>query len=389
MYITESTELSNWMDRASLDGRYGIDIEFIRERTYYPQLALIQISVGSDLALLDPLGDVDLSPLIATVDDPAIIKVVHAGSQDLEILENLSGSIPRAVFDTQIASAFIGLGLQPSYAATCGQLLDVVVEKGESWTDWLRRPLTQAQEIYALDDVRHLLPLHDVLVSQLEKEGRLPWALDEMKKYERDTTYHPPLDVQVRKVKRSGTLKERGLGLLGELFRWREDEAQKKDRPRRRIISDEVLVEVARRSPPDEDGLRKIRGLDPRDLRRHGTGLLAAVARGNAIEEGDLPVILRRRRLEPQEEAAVELATSALRALCRAKRIAPPLVARGDDVESLVRDHYGSCLVAADHNLLHGWRGELFGESLIGFLEGKFQLGFDVESGFPDLRPSR
>ena len=210
-----------------------------------------------------------------------------------------------------------------------------------------------------------------------------------MKKYERDTTYHPPLEGQVRKVKRSGTLKERGLGLLGELFRWREEEAQNKDRPRRRIISDEVLVEVARRSPPDEDGLKKIRGLDPRDLRRHGTGLLAAVARGNAIEEGDLPVILRRRRLEPQEEAAVELATSALRALCRAKRIAPPLVARGDDVESLVRDHYGSCLVAADHNLLQGWRGELFGESLIGFLEGKFQLGFDVESGFPNLRPSR
>ncbi|MEE2857675.1 MAG: ribonuclease D [Planctomycetota bacterium] len=386
MYIKDSSQLSNWMDRASSDGRYGMDLEFIREKTYYPQLALIQISVGSELALLDPLGDVDLSPLIATVSDPSIIKVVHAGSQDLEILEHLSDGIPRAVFDTQVASAFTGLGLQPSYASTCGQLLDVVVEKGESWTDWLRRPLTRAQEIYAIDDVRHLLPLHDVLVSRLEKDGRLLWAIDEMKKYERDTTYHPQLDSQLRKVKRSGTLKERGLALLGELYQWREEEAQKKDRPRRRIISDEVLVEVARRSPSDEEGLNRIRGLDPRDLRRHGDALLAAVVKGNAIPEGDLPVILRRRRLEPQEEAAVELATSALRALCRAERIAPPLVARGDDVERLVRDYYGSCLVTAEHNLLQGWRGELFGDRMVGFLEGKSQLGFDAESGYPSLR---
>ena len=172
MYLEQSDELEQWMQRATADGRYGIDLEFIRERTYYPQLALIQIAVGTDLALIDPLGEVDLTPLIETISDPSVIKVVHAGSQDLEILEQLSDRPPRAIFDTQIASAFLGLGLQPSYAATCGQLLGVVVEKGESWTDWLRRPLTREQEIYAIDDVRHLLPIHDRLTEQLESEGK-------------------------------------------------------------------------------------------------------------------------------------------------------------------------------------------------------------------------
>ncbi|MDE0959762.1 MAG: ribonuclease D [Planctomycetota bacterium] len=389
VYIQESEILAQWMQKATTDGRYGIDLEFIRERTYYPQLALIQIAVGTDLALIDPLGDVDLTPLIETISDPSVIKVVHAGSQDLEILEQLSDQIPRAIFDTQIAAAFLGLGLQPSYAATCGQLLDVVVEKGESWTDWLRRPLTREQEIYAIDDVRHLLPIHDRLTEMLESEGRIKWALEEMKKYDQETTYRPLLETSVRKVKRAGTLKERGMAILMELFHWRETEAQTKDRPRRRILPDEILVEVARRAPRDEEGLEKIRGLDPRDLRRHCSALLASVQRGRDVAEEDLPILDKRRRLEPQEEAALELSTSALRALCRAARIAPPLVARGVDVENLVRDHFAGNLVEADHSLLRGWRGEMFGTKVVGFLNGEFQLGFDQETGFPSLRPCR
>jgi len=387
VYLEQSDELEQWMQRATADGRYGIDLEFIRERTYYPQLALIQIAVGTDLALIDPLGEVDLTPLVETISDPSVIKVVHAGSQDLEILEQLSDRPPRAIFDTQIASAFLGLGLQPSYAATCGQLLGVVVEKGESWTDWLRRPLTREQEIYAIDDVRHLLPIHDRLTEQLEAEGRISWALEEMKKYDLDSTYHPLIETSIRKVKRAGSLKERGMAILMDLYAWREKEAQTKDRPRRRILPDEILVEVARRAPRDVEGLQKIRGLDPRDLRRHSDALLASVQRGRGVAEEDLPIVHKKRRLEPQEEAALELSTAALRALCRAQRIAPPLVARGDDVENLVRAHSAGNLVEAEHSLLRGWRGEMFGTKVVGFLDGKFQLGFDQETGYPSLRP--
>ena len=177
------------------------------------------------------------------------------------------------------------------------------------------------------------------------------------------------------------------MAILMDLYAWREKEAQTKDRPRRRILPDEILVEVARRAPRDVEGLQKIRGLDPRDLRRHSAALLASVQRGRGIAEEDLPILHKRRRLEPQEEAALELSTAALRALCRAQRIAPPLVARGDDVENLVRAHSAGSLVEAEHSLLRGWRGEMFGTKVVGFLDGKFQLGFDQETGYPSLRP--
>ncbi len=388
MYIHDSEELKSWIERAAGDGVYGIDLEFIREKTFYPQLALIQISVGTDLALIDPLGDVDLAPLIDSVLDPEIVKIVHAGSQDMEILELMARKSPRNIFDTQIAASFLGMGLQPSYAAVCGEMLAVHVEKGESWTDWLRRPLTPEQERYALDDVRYLIPLKDELETRLISETRLEWARNEMEKYDRDTTYHPPLDLRLRKVKRSGSLKERGLALLGELYQWREEEAGHRDRPRRRILSDEVLVEIARRAPRNESSLKQIRGFDARDLKRHGKNLLAAVQRGLQLPEEDLPVIERRRRLEPHEEAALELTTSALRALCRSERIAPPLVGRGDDVENLIRDHFAGTIDRDQHKLLCGWRGELIGDRLIELLEGKLVLGFDQDSGFPSLRPA-
>ena len=143
MYIETQDELASWMARATGEGRYGIDLEFIRERTYYPRLALIQISVGTDLALIDPLTDLDLSPLLKTGDDPAITKVVHAGSQDMEILEQVAKKTPQNIFDTQIAASFLGMGLQPAYSVTCDRVLGQVVPKGESWTDWLRRPRHQ------------------------------------------------------------------------------------------------------------------------------------------------------------------------------------------------------------------------------------------------------
>ncbi|MGE4618274.1 MAG: ribonuclease D, partial [Planctomycetota bacterium] len=386
--IEDSKEIAAWMSRASSAGRYGIDLEFIRERTYYPRLALIQISVGEDLALIDPLAGLDLDPLLETVDDPAITKVLHAGSQDMEILEHVSKRTPCNVFDTQIAAAFLGLGLQPAYSVTCERLLGHVVPKGESWTDWLRRPLTENQERYALDDVKHLLPLHDRLQEDLAAAGRLEWALLEMQKYANKQTYHPLADDSIRRVKRSGSLDGKGLTMLRELFLWRENEAQRVDRPRRRILSDELLVEISRRAPRDSDSLERMRGLDSRDARRWGKEILKAVKKGFDTPPEEYPPVFKKRRLEPREEAALELTTSALRALCRAERIAPPLVGKSDDVEDLIRCHAEGRLDMEQHKLLSGWRGELFGEKLLGFLDGKFHIAIDAESGFPELRSS-
>ncbi|OUU20398.1 MAG: hypothetical protein CBC13_10765 [Planctomycetia bacterium TMED53] len=384
-YIESVDELRSLLRQARVDGRYGIDLEFIREKSYYPKLALIQISVGSTYKLLDPLSEMDLKPLLETVSDPAIVKIVHAGGQDMEILELESGVTPANVFDTQIAAAFLGLGLQPAYSATCERILGKFVQKGESWTNWLKRPLSSSQEAYALDDVRHLIPLHDALTKSLEEENRLSWALAEMEKYSLKETYHPPLDLRLKKVKKAGSLDPKGLAILGPLFEWRESEAGRQDRPRRRILSDELLVELARRAPGDRNSLSGLRGIDPRDVKRYGDGILKAISRGRSIPNSEIPEIKRRRRLEPAEEAALELATSALRALCRAERIAPPLVGNQGDVEDLVRARINKDPYIDSLKLLSGWRGELFGQRLLRFLSGDSALRIDPRSGYPNL----
>ncbi|MAJ28175.1 hypothetical protein CBD41_01985 [bacterium TMED181] len=385
MYLTSNEALIDIMSRARDMGRYGIDLEFIREKSYFPKLALVQISVGEELRLIDPLSDISLDPILETVSDPDIVKIVHAGGQDMEILELESGQTPANVFDTQIAAAFLGLGLQPAYSVTCERILGKFVQKGESWTNWLKRPLTENQETYALDDVRHLIPLHDSLTESLGKEGRLSWALAEMDKYSRKETYHPLLETSLKKVKKSGSLDSRGVLQLGYLYEWREAEARRQDRPRRRILPDEILVELARRAPSNSESLRSLRGLDSRDARRFGDEILKAIARGKSVPQHEIPEIQRRRRLEPEEEAALELATSALRALCRAARIAPPLVGNNGDVEDLIRAKAEKDPNLSNLKLASGWRGELFGDKIISFLTGRSVLRMDPQSGYPSL----
>ena len=384
-YLRSTAALNDFMSQARSDGRYGIDLEFIREKSYFPKLALIQISVGEELRLIDPLTDISLEPILETVCDENIVKIVHAGGQDMEIMELESGETPANVFDTQIAAAFLGLGLQPAYSVTCERILGKFVEKGESWTDWLKRPLTANQESYAIDDVRHLIPLHEALTEKLGSENRLNWALAEMEKYDRRETYHPPVEASLKKVKRSGSLDARGLSQLGFLYEWRESEASRQDRPRRRILPDEILVELARRAPANSESLRSLRGLDSRDARRYGDGILKAISRGRSIPAADIPEIKRRRRLDPEEEAALELATSALRALCRAERIAPPLVGNNADVEDLIRAKAAGETQSESLKLLSGWRGELFGERIVAFLSGQSVLRIDAQTGYPVL----
>ncbi len=385
MYVESSDELIRLMRQAREDGRFGIDLEFIRERSFFPKLALVQISVGTELKLVDPLAKISIDPILETVSDPSIVKIVHAGGQDMEILELESGEVPANVFDTQIAAAFLGLGLQPAYAATCERLLGKFVQKGESWTNWLHRPLTSNQETYALDDVRHLIPLHDVLTKSLETESRLSWALGEMEKYASRETYHPSLKSSLKRVKKSGSLDAKGVVVLGPLYEWRESEARKQDRPRRRILSDELLVELARRTPANGKALRGLRGIDSRDANRYGDDIVKAISRGTSIPDDQIPELKRRRRLEPAEEAALELATSALRALCRAERIAPPLVGNQGDVEELIRAKAAQDPNIEQLKLLSGWRGELIGNRLLRFLSGDSSLRIDPHTGFPEL----
>jgi len=383
-YLRTRSEIAELAAEARAEGRCALDVEFIRENTFFPQLALVQVATAGRAVLIDPLENgVDLAPIDELVLDPAVTKVLHAASQDLEIFFYRTGEPPRRIFDTQIAGALCGLGHQSSYGAMVERTLGLTLAKGESYTDWLRRPLSAKQEKYALDDVRPLLAAHDVLVERLRAKGRLGWAEEETHHYEERATWETPPEQLYRRVKRFGTLDPRSLAILRELAIWREEEARGRDRPRRTIVTDETLVELARSAPRSEDDLSRLRGLHPREAKRSARSLLAAVERGLAVPAGARPSIGRKDRLSPEAEAMLDILQAVLRALCRAEEVAPPIVASGDDVENLVRDHFAGGVHTSECALLTGWRRELVGEELVRFIEGQVSIHLDPGTGAP------
>lgn len=383
LYLDDPGEIADLAAEARAEGRVAIDAEFIRERTYYPQLALIQVATSRRSVLLDPVEGADLTPIEELVLDSSTTKVLHAATQDLEIFYHRTGEAARNIFDTQVAGSLAGLGHQSSYAAMIERTVGVALKKGESYTDWLRRPLTKKQEEYALDDVRYLHRAHDVLLEKLDSLGRRAWAEQEMVKYEDPTTYVTPPEDLYRKVKRFGTLDPKGLATLRELAIWREEEAMERDKPRRSIVADEVLVEMARSGPRSRDDLSRLRGLHPREAKRSADALLETIERGRQVPASERPFVAKRERLTPEAEAKVELLQAVLRALCRAEEVAPPVVASGGDVEELVRDLEAGTVEESGSALLRGWRRELVGNELIRFLEGAVSVHLDPKTGGP------
>lgn len=383
VYVKTTKQLSELIDQARADGRVGVDLEFIRERTYFPKLALVQIAVGDTQVMIDPLGPVRLDALDALISDPAVVKVLHAGSQDLEIFYLRSKAPPRNIFDTQIAAALIGLGEQISYGKLVAQLLGVRLEKGESYSDWLRRPLSPSQERYALDDVVHLLPAHDQLIAQLTALGRADWVQAECAHYEDPATFAPDLSTIYRRVKKHRGLNPRQLAVLRELAAWRETQAMRRDRPRRFVVGDEVLIEIARKRPDTTVALSHLRGLRPEELRASGDALLDCVARGVAVPDEDCPRPPKRPVISDDDGLAADLVMSCLRTLCQRVQIAPAMITNRSGVEQLVVAHRADA--AADHPLLNGWRGELVGPDLLAMLEGRAAIYLDPASGRPEF----
>ena len=382
-YLRTPEEIEDLAAEIRREGLFALDAEFIRERTYYPQLALIQVATSERSVLLDPVEGADLAPIDELVVDPDVTKLLHAASQDLEIFYYRTGRVPRNIFDTQIAGSLCGLGHQSSYAVMIDRTTGIALKKGESYTDWLRRPLSKKQEQYALDDVRYLHQAYETLKSRLTELGRLSWAIEEMVRYEDASYYDTPDDQIYRKVKRFGTLDPKGLAILRELAAWRENEAKHRDKPRRSVVADETLVEIARAAPRSRDDLSRMRGLHPREGKRSANAILDCVDAGIALTPDSRPKVAKKERLTPEGEAMVDLLQAVLRALCRAVEVAPPVVANAKDVEFLVRDHFQGGCEESDSALLRGWRRELVGEELIRFVEGEVSVHLDPKTGAP------
>lgn len=384
--ISTEKELADLCDRLRGRTTFGIDMEFQRERTFYARLYLVQIADDDELFLVDPLAVPDLEPLYNLVCDPAIETVVHAGGQDMEIVFQQAGRPPRNIFDTQIAAALIGVGDQPGYATLIDRFFEVRLSKTETQTDWSRRPLTEAQVAYALDDVRYLAELRRRLAQRLDTLGRASWAVEEMRHYEDADTYVKDPRRLFMRVSRFRSLPRRGLAILRELAAWRESEAIRRDEPRGRIIADEVLVEIARRAPAKAADLSALRGLNPGEVRRSGDGLLAAVRAALALPEAEWPVLAPPRAEDPDVALAGDLLEVFLRSRAREAEIAPSYLGTQADLAALV-EHVrggGSVDAMADDErpaLLAGWRRQLVGDDLVAIAAGRISLHVDSESG--------
>lgn len=367
--ITDDSIVRAAMERARSLGRIGLDTEFMREKTYRARLCLVQIATAEDLILIDAL-EVDLAPLADAIADPNVQIIVHAGKQDLHIFYERYGSVPSNVMDIQMAAAFAGLGASLPYGRLVDDAIGVKLEKGESYSDWCARPLSEAQLRYAADDVRYLLEIDDVLQSKLQEQGRLDWAMQELASLEDEASYALDPGDMWRKVGGRGSLNPKATRILRAVAGWREEEAARRDIPRGWVIKDPTLIEIARRAPRSVAALRTIRGMNEREAERSGAALIKAIQEGTDAE-GIASPPGPSRQAQTRARMLLGLADAVVRARCEKARIAPELVATRGELESLIAEVTDQKLVEDRHRLLTGWRRELAGSAVLDVAEGR------------------
>ncbi|HYD32604.1 MAG TPA: ribonuclease D [Azospirillaceae bacterium] len=367
--ITDTADLEAFCHRQAKAEYITVDTEFMREKTYWPQLCLVQIGGPEESAAIDPLAEgMDLTSLFELMANPNVLKVFHAARQDVEIFWHLSGKIPAPLFDTQVAAMVCGFGDSVGYETLISKLTTARIDKSSRFTDWSHRPLTDRQLTYALSDVIHLRPAFEKLRKRLAKTGREHWLAEEMAVLTDPATYQvvPEESYQRLKVR---TSKPRFMAILREVAAWREREAQKRDVPRQRIVRDESVLEIAAHAPTTVDDLARTRGLGKSFAEgRLGTDLLAAIQRGIAIPEKDCPRVEERLELPPGIAPMVELLRVLLKMKCEENHVATRLVASSSDLEAIAADD------KATVPALHGWRRELFGEAALALKHGRLGL---------------
>jgi ribonuclease D len=366
--ITTTAELAAFCERLSTAEFVTVDTEFMRERTYWPQLCLVQIGGPEEAAAIDSMADgIDLSPLFTLFDNPTVLKVFHAARQDLEIFLKLMGHLPNPLFDTQVAAMVCGFGEQVAYDTLAARMAKAKIDKSSRFTDWSRRPLSEKQLHYALADVTHLRVVYEKLHDRLQRTGREPWIAEEMAVLRDPSIYVVEPDEAWRRLKPRNP-SPRQIAILRELAAWREREAQRVNVPRQRILRDEQVLEIAAHAPPGIAELGATRGLGKGFVEgKQGQAVLAAVARALAVPDHELP--RRERGPEPLQVpgAVVDLLRVLLRLRCDATGVAHRLVAATDELDRLAAGK-------RDVPCLHGWRAEIFGNDALRLIAGELAL---------------
>jgi ribonuclease D len=367
--IADSAGLADFCHRLAAEPFITIDTEFLRDKTFWPQLCLVQLASPREAAAVDALADgLDLSSLLELLKNKAVVKVFHAARQDLEIFYHMMGEVPAPIADTQVMGMACGFGDSASYETLCAKLASASVDKLSRFTDWAHRPLTDRQLAYALDDVTHLQVIYGKLKKKLEQTSRTDWLADEMAILEDPKTYQVNPDLAWRRLKTRSD-KPRFLAVLKEIAAWREREAQTRDLPRSRLLKDETLVEIAAHPPKDAEALGGCRGLSKNFAEgRMGEAILEAVRRGLAMPESEAPKMEARPEVPAGLGPLIELLRVLLKTRCDQHEVSQKLVASGGDLE-LIAAHD-----EADVPALAGWRREMFGEEALKLKHGKLAL---------------
>jgi ribonuclease D len=371
--ITTTAALAEICARMAAHPFVTVDTEFLRETTYYPLLCVAQLATADDAVVIDALAPgIDLTPLFDLMVNEAVVKVFHAARQDIEIFWNLARKIPHPIFDTQVAAMVLGYGDSISYDQLVQRITGDTLDKSNRFTDWTRRPLTDAQLIYAVADVTHLREVYLKLSADISARGRAEWVKAEMDILTSPETYRMDPDSAWERLK-NRVRKPKELAVLMEIAAWREREAQTRDVPRGRVLKDDVVGDIAVQAPSTVEQLSQLRSL-PKGFERSrwGDAIVDAVKRGLARDPKTLPRF-ERFRPAPNGAATVELLKVLLRMTSERHGVAAKVIATVDDLDRIAADD------EADVPALKGWRRELFGDKALALKHGRLALA--VEKG--------
>ncbi|WIO73042.1 ribonuclease D [Porticoccaceae bacterium LTM1] len=365
-WVDTDKRLSQLCEEWSKQPCIAVDTEFVRTDTFYPILGLIQVSDGETCWLVDPLAIEDMLPLAELLVDNRVVKIFHACSEDLEVLQHSMGVIPKPIIDTQLAAAFVGFGFSKGYAALVGDVLGITLDKHETRSDWLQRPLTEAQQRYGAEDVYYLVHVYHKLIQQLEQGSRLSWVETDMKELVAKISTTGPADEYYLKIKGAWQLRQDELAILKQLACWREHSAREQNKPRNRIVSDRMMLEVAKAKPKSLPGLQRVKEMHPRVVRQYGDDLLELVEQTLNADHSEWPSRLPK-PLPRESGVWLKQLRAVQEGVANEIGVAREILARKKDIEEIVQSAYDGRPRMPEH-WQGTWRDALLGQPMLAAL---------------------
>ena len=374
-YIDTDVDLQHFCDKLKQEKWIALDTEFIREKTYYPELSLIQIAGTNDIACIDPYKITNFTPLTDLLNDYNIVKIFHSPSQDLELFAHVFKSVPQNIFDTQLAASLLGIGNQIGYADLVNKLCKVQLDKKHTRTDWSRRPLSESELDYALDDVRYLGGIYQTLTDKLIETDRINWLSQDFKLMSDIEHYQTQWSSLWKKLKGSQKLKGNELNYADQICQWREKQAQQKNLPKRWVMKDEDVVDIARLKPTELSGFKAIRTLNERFIKQHGDTIIQLLQQADNIADELKPKHEKFKSLSDNQQTKADCLMAICRRCAAKSDMAMASLATKKDIDKMI--------LGKDSKLLNGWRFEMAGETCQKFLNG--ELSLSVNDGIVSL----